>query len=260
MNTKESENLKSVLTVWRQDNPVFRDKSIQIGNIADIVSSIFSPGKHYYFILNFFNRQIEYIHPTVEEILGCKPEEFSFEYIFKIMHPDDAPVIQAKESAAIEFFYNRVPLEKIPYYKSSYTFRVSGPKGDWKNILHQSIALEVAENGRVHHSLSVHTDITFLNPLPDNKISFIGIGGEPSYYALSTDPVSILQPEPIFEISARELEVLRLLSEGLSSKQAADMLHISTHTVDTHRRNLLKRTGAKNLLELAVKCLKQGLI
>ncbi|MBK6622450.1 MAG: helix-turn-helix transcriptional regulator [Saprospirales bacterium] len=176
------------------------------------------------------------------------------------MHPEDAPGIQAKESAAIEFFYNRIPVEKIPYYKSSYTFRICGPKGEWKNILHQSIALEVAENGRVYHSLSVHTDITFLNPLPNNKISFIGISGEPSYYALSTDPSNILQPEPGMQISARELEILRLLSEGLSSKQVGGILHISTHTVDTHRRNLLKRSGAKNLLELAVICVKKGVL
>ncbi|MBK6622451.1 MAG: hypothetical protein IPG32_16840 [Saprospirales bacterium] len=70
MDKKGAENLKSVLTVWRLDNAVLSDKNIQINNVADIVSSIFSPGKHYYFILNFFNRQVEYIHPAVEENTG----------------------------------------------------------------------------------------------------------------------------------------------------------------------------------------------
>jgi len=50
------------------------------------------------------------------------------------------------------------------------------------------------------------------------------------------------------------------MAEGHGSKQIADILSISTHTVDTHRRNLLRKTGTKNTMELAVTCIKKGLI
>jgi DNA-binding CsgD family transcriptional regulator len=96
--------------------------------------------------------------------------------------------------------------------------------------------------------------------LPDDRISFVGINGEPSYYSLSTDPNTILQPQKDLVLSKREKEIVKLLSEGLASKQISDILHISSHTVDTHRRNLLKKTGAKNTLELVVICLKKGLL
>lgn len=257
---KKEEDLRNVLSVWAKDNRVENAQSQHINHISDIVASIFNPGKYYYFILNFSNQQLEYVHPSVEEILGCTPENFSIEYVFAQMHPEDASEIQLKESAAIDFFYNKIPVEKIANYKSTYTFRIKGPDGTWKNILHQSIALQIAENGKIHHSLSVHTDISFLNQLPDKTISFIGIKGEPSYYALSTNPENLLQRELDFEISPREREVILLLSEGLSSKQIGTILYISVHTVETHRRNLLRKTGAKNTLELAVFCLKRGLI
>ncbi len=258
--TETSNNLQSVISLWRQANHIEISSQLRPELVNEIIASIFNPGKHYYFILDFFDLQFKYVHPTVEEIVGCKPEDLSFELLFANMHPDDAKQIQKKESAATEFFYNRIPVEKIPSYKASYTFRLRDGQGGWKNILHQSIALRVSEAGRIHHVLCVHTDVSFLHLLPDDRISFIGINGEPSFYALSTDPATFMQPQPDIELSPREREIVQLLAKGLSSKQIANQLFLSSHTVDTHRRNLLKKTGAKNTLELAVECLKRSLI
>ena len=60
--------------------------------------------------------------------------------------------------------------------------------------------------------------------------------------------------------SPKELELIKHLSEGLSSKQVAGRLGISVHTVDTHRRNLLRKTGCKNTMELVVRCVRWGLV
>ena len=61
-------------------------------------------------------------------------------------------------------------------------------------------------------------------------------------------------------ISPRELEIVQLLAKGFASKQIAATLYISKHTVDTHRRNLLKKTNTKNTLELTVACIRAGVI
>lgn len=50
--------------------------------------------------------------------------------------------------------------------------------------------------------------------------------------------------------TARELEVLDLLSRGLSSKEIAEKLFISPHTVEYHRRQMLKKAESKNIAEL----------
>lgn len=44
--------------------------------------------------------------------------------------------------------------------------------------------------------------------------------------------------------------MLGLLSQGLSNLQIADRLHISNKTVSTHKKNIQRKTGAGNLLEL----------
>lgn len=47
-------------------------------------------------------------------------------------------------------------------------------------------------------------------------------------------------------LSSREKEVLRLIDEGMSSKEIAGHLHISIYTVSRHRQNILQKLRAKN--------------
>lgn len=54
----------------------------------------------------------------------------------------------------------------------------------------------------------------------------------------------------IHTLSTRELEILKLVGEGFSSKDIAHKLFLSEFTVNTHRRNMLKKTGASNLAAL----------
>ena len=47
----------------------------------------------------------------------------------------------------------------------------------------------------------------------------------------------------------REIEILRLIQKGLLSKEIADKLCISIHTVNIHRQNLLRKLGVQNSIE-----------
>jgi DNA-binding CsgD family transcriptional regulator len=51
----------------------------------------------------------------------------------------------------------------------------------------------------------------------------------------------------------KEREVLSLVSTGLTTKEIADRLKLSHHTVESHRKNLLKKFHAKNSVELIQK-------
>ena len=57
-------------------------------------------------------------------------------------------------------------------------------------------------------------------------------------------------------LTKREKEVLKLLSQGLSSKEIGDELLIAPSTVDTHRRNLIEKTGVSNSKQLVIYALK----
>ena len=51
-------------------------------------------------------------------------------------------------------------------------------------------------------------------------------------------------------ITPREREILGLLSKGHNSKEIPEMLFLSPHTVDYHRRQLLKKTNSRNIAQL----------
>ena len=51
-------------------------------------------------------------------------------------------------------------------------------------------------------------------------------------------------------LTPREIEILKLVTREMSSKQIAEVLFISERTVETHRKNILKKTGATNLAGL----------
>lgn len=59
-------------------------------------------------------------------------------------------------------------------------------------------------------------------------------------------------PDPVEHagLSKRELEVLTLIAEGFTNAEIADKLFTSKRTIETHRQNILEKTGAKNTANL----------
>lgn len=61
-------------------------------------------------------------------------------------------------------------------------------------------------------------------------------------------------------LSARELEILQLVAKGFVAKEIADTLNLSTHTVYTHRKNILKKLGVSSTSELVLAAINYGLV
>lgn len=58
----------------------------------------------------------------------------------------------------------------------------------------------------------------------------------------------MLKIKKISALSCKEREILTLISQGLTSSDIAQKICLSPYTVNTHRRNILRKTGAKNIL------------
>ncbi len=80
---------------------------------------------------------------------------------------------------------------------------------------------------------------------------------------LVTSPLEV-QPEANVKLMAllneREIEILRMIAEGASSKEMADTLHLSPQTIDSYRKSMLKKLNAKNAADLIRIAIKEGLI
>jgi DNA-binding NarL/FixJ family response regulator len=61
-------------------------------------------------------------------------------------------------------------------------------------------------------------------------------------------------------LSPRELQVLSLICEGDRTQNISEKLHIGKRTVETHRKNLIRKTGVKNTPDLVVYAIKNRLV
>lgn len=76
----------------------------------------------------------------------------------------------------------------------------------------------------------------------------------------STDDLNDLTPHTIQPLTGREVEILKLISEEQTTAEIADKLCISIPTVEFHRRSLMIKLNAKNVVGLVKYAMKHGLI
>jgi DNA-binding NarL/FixJ family response regulator len=92
--------------------------------------------------------------------------------------------------------------------------------------------------------------------------------GEPFLYPAAVtalirdflDRASRGEETPDDPLSPREVDVIKLIAEGHSGDEIADLLVISRKTVDRHRANILEKLGMRNRVELARYAIRRGLV
>lgn len=65
---------------------------------------------------------------------------------------------------------------------------------------------------------------------------------------------------PVSTLTPRELEVMRLIAKGLSTKEIAAVLHRSAKTIDAHRTSLMKKLQIDDRVELTRYAIREGLV
>lgn len=118
------------------------------------------------------------------------------------------------------------------------------------------LMLSLDENGGLGKSLNIHTQIDHLSNSNTYKISLIGLNGEPSFVNLSLNQ----ENQDIKKFSKREIDIIKLVSNGLNNADIAEKLFISVLTVKKHRNNILIKSDSKNTAQLIKNCILQGII
>lgn len=119
-----------------------------------------------------------------------------------------------------------------------------------------------AQKSFIEEMLKIGIDGSLLksNTGKDLKEAINRVYSGKSYYDLihtfNDDKNSVSQ----YKLGEREIEIIKLLAEGLTSLQIADKLFIAESTVKTHRRNILRKTELNNTSQLIQFALNQKII
>jgi DNA-binding CsgD family transcriptional regulator len=217
--------------------------------------NILQTGRHYYMIFNVLQMELELISPDIKNVIGYSPEEINTSFFLDLIHPDDKAYFLNYENKLTEFF-NQLSLDKRGSYKCQHDYRIKTKTNNYIRLLHQIVPLEFDENN-YYRSLVLHTDITHIKESGIPSFSIIGFGDEPSYY--NVEITETLKKS--FEIfTKREKDILKCILEGKKSKMIAEELYISLHTVNTHRKTILRKATCKSPIDLISKSIKEGWI
>lgn len=102
--------------------------------------------------------------------------------------------------------------------------------------------------------------IRAITVISNNGKSFCETVIECLHKTLTNSNIAIDSTVNVKELTKRETEIVKLVAEGKTAKIIAEKLFISIHTVNTYRKNILKKLGVKNSSELVMYAIKSNLI
>ena len=181
-------------------------------------------------------------HRNLEKILGYSVDELDAKKLVSIYHPDEIEIVSRITKASIKHCSTN-PIDPNEYALFM-TYRIQKKNGDFIHVLRESGMYQVDKNKRMISNFTYLSDITYLN-----------LYKKVSWHIEAPKLDSKIFKEHVMEafsdfFSAREKEILEFLKAGHTSAEVAKHLHLSKHTVDTHRRNMLKKSKCRNTVDL----------
>jgi len=173
-----------------------------------------------------------YINDFGKEFYGFDTNDLTktgFELYEKFLHPDHFDDVHN----TIAFF------SRHPSLIHRMTYRVKDNKDHWKWTYSLAKALNFDKFGKPKNILSVVFDIeSMVDGVLDRKLNG------------SVDQVAEDMKDRFAQLTKREVEILYLISSELTSQEIGSKLFIEPSTVDTHRKNIIRKLGVKSSLGL----------
>lgn len=183
------------------------------------------------FVQNGSKSHSDHAFPALNEAAG-------FANFFSNIHPDCQPAALLFYRAMLDaLFQESVRAKEQPVL--SFNFLYKRETGGYLQLLQQIVVAERDEAGRPLLLLCPGCDITYL--LKEHTANLII--ATPQLFSMWCYNFSSQRLEMVHPLTAQETKVLQALSEGKDTRDIAAALYTSPHTIDTHRRNLLRKTG-----------------
>jgi hypothetical protein len=197
--------------------------------------------------------QFLYCSSGIKPMLGVEPGELNPGHFVEVTHPDDLSRLGLLRAQT--FIVEKEVLEtQKGSALVSFTIRLRNTDGIYRNHLCQAYFFYSPGPHKAVYLIQVISNVDWFKPKKHEyhhyKGKDISLFRFPDEELLKTGPVH----------SVRELEIIKLIEAGLSSKQIADKLFLSVYTVNTHRSNILEKSGKASIPDLIYELKEQGLL
>jgi hypothetical protein len=200
-------------------------------------------------------RKIQFLYASqgIKRMLGIEPCELNPGHFVEVTHPDDLSRFGLLRAQT--FIVEKEVLESgMGSAMVSFTIRVRNTDQQYRNHLCQAYFFYSPGFHKAVYLLQVIGNVDWFKMKKD-KFHFYK-GKDFSLFRFPDEDLLKIGPT----ISVREFEIIRLIESGLSTKQIADKLFLSVFTVNTHRSNILEKSGKATVSDLIYELKEQGLL
>jgi len=207
----------------------------------------------FFFIGDIIRLKVLFTSKGSYDLLGIEPANFDPAILLSATHPNDLKRNSNTRTLTInagqDLFIKRKGTVNISTY-----FKMKNKEGNYRNLLFQNYLFFSHLPDETVYTLMVFTDISQIHIAKNTYYHF----SENENSDFRFPDAEMLNPDNLF--TTREFEIIQLISKGLSSKLIADRLFLSVHTINTHRRNILKKAGELSMPELIHTMKENGVI
>lgn len=206
-------------------------------------------------VFDVYKRKVVFYSSNFGAQLGYAPsdyEGFRQHFFAGKIHPDDQLKLSHQGVSTMKIYNSLSSDEKINY-KQINEYRMLNADNKYVRLLEQYQILELDKAGQLWLLMS----IVDLSP---NQEEYQGIKSQLLNFRTGKSIPIEVTPKAQQELTKRETEILKLVKDGLLSKEISNRLSISLHTVNTHRQRFLEKLGANNSFEAIMFASKFGLL
>jgi DNA-binding CsgD family transcriptional regulator len=211
------------------------------------------------YLLDLHSLTYAYMSQRSVNITGIDPksyEQLGLNHFFAQLHPEDRQLIANKTLPLYKKMLKECSVEERKLLNASLNYRIKSENSEdpsYRHVLAQLSIRSVNQLGMPVLLLGVFSQLSLDQYLGQDFKLYLSENGVTTKILLDEH----LSSNPLTD---KEVEVLRYLAQGLSSKQIAEMTFTSKHTVDTHRRKVLKKLAVSNSIEAVIYCRSVGWI
>lgn len=204
----------------------------------------------FFCITNTVHQNFEYISKNFTACTGLSKEKMNeggMDYFWSLFHPKDIKPWLACLEDLMTFTMNELNNEQRKRMSYTWNYRIKNAKGNYITIVQNTTPLQFDEEhkpiiGLAHYTVldsNLNMDICACAKYLNDKNEY-----ETLFYK------NVSNTNLLDVISNRERDIIRQLISKKTSLEIAHNLNISKHTVDTHRRNILKKLKLNSTFEL----------
>lgn len=224
-----------------------------------LVKELFSIGNYFVLVANMKSMEIEFLGGKYQEITGYTEAEIKQRHAEFMMSFAIEPDLQFNlEVVKIAIQYlQKQPVDQRDFIYVTYFYKAYKKNGEVAVMQHQSVPILFDAQKIPYAFTNIITDVSHLGLANIPQATLINRANGDIFH-LNPNSLSLIRKD--FSYSDREIEIIRLLVKGLTSKEIAEQINISYETVRTHRKNILKKSGLNNTAQLIGLAISQGLV